>query len=217
MKFKAFIFDLDGTVLDSLQDLADAVNHALKTQGFPERSLEEVRLRVGNGIDKLVISSLPEKFQEDQKMIAKTLESMAQFYSKNWNKNTRLYPDIAELFDRLTFDHIPMAILSNKPEAFLKEMATYYMKKWDFVLIVGSRKDYPLKPNPQSALAIIKKMGLEPSDVALVGDGDADIQTAIAAEMCPIAVTWGLRTLEEQKLVGATTFIHSPLELLEYI
>lgn len=217
MKFKAFIFDLDGTILDSLQDLTDSVNCALKQQNLPLRSKEEVQMLIGNGIDKLVIQSLPLKAQNNQKIIAKTLESMAQFYSTNWHINTCLYPHIADLFDRLTLQKIPMAILSNKPQVFLTQIVNHYMKKWDFVEVIGSRAAYPLKPKPNSTLAIVQKFELMLNEVALVGDGETDIKTALVAGISSIAVTWGLRTVEEQKKAGATTFIHSPMELLNFI
>lgn len=217
MTFKAFIFDFDGTLADSLADLAFSINHSLRIQGFPERSLEEVRGRIGYGIDKLVTECLPEKHQDNKKIIARSLELMAQEYGRTWKKNTCLYPDIANLLDQLMIHKITLAILSNKPETFLQEMVDFLMPKWEFVKVIGGRGNYPDKPNPQSTIAIIEALGLTPEEVALVGDGDTDIKTAIGAGIQPIAATWGFRSQEELTKVGAKVFIHSPLELLNYI
>ena len=217
MKFKAFIFDLDGTLTDSVQDLMESVNFALSSQNFPTLSLEEAIKKIGNGIDKLVIDALPEKQRENKKIIARSLELMAQKYSQSWQNNTCLYPGIADLLDQLMINKIPMAILSNKPDPFLQEIVKFLMGKWEFMVIFGARSGMPLKPNPQSTLEVIKQMNIDAHEIAFVGDGDTDIKTALGAGIHPIAVTWGLRSVEELTQVGAKTFINKPLELLEYI
>ena len=217
MKFKAFIFDLDGTLADSVQDLMESVNFALSSQNFPTLSLEEAIKKIGNGIDKLVIDALPEKQRENKKIIARSLELMAQKYSQSWQNNTCLYPGIADLLDQLMINKIPMAILSNKPDPFLQEIVKFLMGKWEFMVIFGARSGMPLKPNPQSTLEVIKQMNIDAHEIAFVGDGDTDIKTALGAGIHPIAVTWGLRSVEELTQVGAKTFINKPLELLEYI
>ena len=217
MKFKAFIFDLDGTLTDSVQDLMESINFALSSQNFPTLTLEEAIKKIGNGIDKLVIDALPEKHRENKKIIARSLELMAQKYSQSWQNNTCLYPGITELLDQLMINKIPMAILSNKPDPFLQEIVKFLMGKWEFMVVFGARFGMPLKPNPQSTLEVVKQMNIEPHEIAFVGDGDTDIKTALGAGIHPIAVTWGLRSVEELTQVGAKTFIDKPLELLEYI
>ena len=217
MKFKAFIFDLDGTLADSVRDIMESINFALSSQNFETLSLEQARAKIGNGIDKLVIDALPEKHKENKKIIARTLELMAQKYSQSWQNNTCLYPGIADLLDQLMINKIPMAILSNKPDPFLQETVKFLMGKWEFMVIFGARAGMPLKPNPQSTLEVIKQMNIEPREIAFVGDGDTDIKTALGAGIHPIAVTWGLRSVDELTQVGAKTFINKPLELLEYI
>ena len=217
MKFKAFIFDLDGTLADSVQDLMESINFALSSQNFPTLSLEEATKKIGNGIDKLVIDALPEKYRDNKKIVARSLELMAQKYGQSWKNNTCLYPGIADLLDQLMINKIPMAILSNKPDPFLQETVKFLMSKWEFMVVFGARSDMPLKPNPQSTLEIIKQMNIEAHEIAFVGDGDTDIKTALGAGIHPIAVTWGLRSVEELTQVGAKTFIDKPLELLEYI
>ncbi len=217
MKFKAFIFDLDGTLVNSIQDLADSVNFSLSKQGFDTLSIDEVRQRIGYGIDKLVISSLPKKYQNNNKIIGRSLEMMAQHYSISWKKHTVLYPKIDQLLDILMMKNISISILTNKPEPFLLEMVEFLMKKWDFDSIIGGSLKFPLKPNPQSTTEIIKSLNCDPSEVAFIGDGDTDIKTAIGAGITPIAVTWGFRTVEELQKAGAEIFIDEPLELLNFI
>jgi len=217
MKFKAFIFDLDGTLTDSLQDLAESINWALQQQGFSTHSLEEIRKKVGYGILKLVEDTLPINKQNNQRVLATTLELMAQAYAKNWKNNTCLYPDISELLDTLMIKKIPIAIVSNKPDNFLQKITAFLLSKWDFTIIIGSRANYPLKPNPLSTIEIINKINLPAEDIAFIGDSDTDIKTALAAGIQPIAVLWGLRTRQELQNAGANIFLKNPLELLEFI
>ena len=217
MKFKAFIFDLDGTLTDSLTDLTESVNFALKAQNFELLSEDQVRQRLGHGMNRLVEDSLPEPFRKNDKIVGKTLELMAQRYSEIWKNNTCLYPEIATTLDSLMIKGVKLAILSNKPENFLKEIVSLLLSKWEFRCIIGGRNDFPLKPNPKSTLHIIKELNLNPDEVAFVGDGDTDVQTAIAAGIQPIAVTWGLRSVEELTQAGANIFIDSPTQLLDYV
>ncbi|MGL4367363.1 MAG: HAD family hydrolase [Brevinemataceae bacterium] len=217
MKFKGFIFDLDGTLVDSLEDLKNAVNHALSIQGFPEHSLEDIRIRIGHGIDKLIEHSLPENKRNNTQIIAKTLELMAKEYGSTWKKNTCLFPGVAELLNTLMIKNIKIAILSNKPQPFVNDITAALLSKWDFDMVIGSRDKYPLKPDPLSTLAIIKKFNLPEEQTAIIGDGDTDIKTGIAAGITPIAALWGFRTKQELITAGAEIFIENPLELLEYI
>ncbi|MGL4387877.1 MAG: HAD family hydrolase [Brevinema sp.] len=217
IKFKAFIFDFDGTLADSLDDLASAVNYAMSSQNFPILSIDQVRQRIGFGIDRLVVDTLPEKYRSNKKIVGRSLELMAGYYAEHWKDNARLFGGVAEMLDDLALNKIPMAILSNKPEAFLKEFVEFLVPKWDFNMVIGGRTNYPLKPNPTSTIEIIKSFKLEKKDIAFVGDGDTDIHTAIAAGVTPIAVTWGYRSKKELAEVGATIFIDSAKELLSYI
>ncbi|MGL5955310.1 MAG: HAD family hydrolase [Brevinema sp.] len=213
----AVIFDLDGTLVNSIQDLSDSVNFALAKQNFELLDLKAVRQRIGHGIDNLVISSLPEKYRTNKKIIAHSLELMAQHYSTAWKNNTVLYPNIPQLLDQLMIKKIPMAIVSNKPELFLQEMVDFLMHKWDFIAIAGGKTTVPLKPNPQSTLQIINKFHLDPSKTTFLGDGETDIKTALATGIQPIAVTWGFRSVEELKKAGAEIFIDDPLDLLSFL
>ncbi len=215
MKFKAFIFDMDGTLVDSIQDLADAVNYSMEKQGFGTLSLEEIRVRIGHGIDRLVIDSLPEKYRDNKKIVARSLEYMARFYSQNWRNNTKLYPNVDKLLDKLAIAGIPCAIVSNKPQPFLEEMVEFLLGKWDWVDVCGGKEGVPLKPNPQSTTDVLKKFGT--NDAAFVGDGDTDIKTAIAAGITPIAAHWGFRTHDELEQAGAAIFIDGALDLLDFI
>lgn len=220
MKFKAVIFDLDGTLADTLHDLADSVNEALQRLNLPQYSHEEIRKKIGYGITELMISCLPAKQKNNTKLLGQALELVAEAYSQRWTLHSCLYPGISDVLDRLMLKKIPMAILSNKPERFTQEMCSFLLKKWDFVRIAGGRDGFPLKPNPLTTQTIIQDFHQTDqtigTDIAFVGDGDTDIQTAIAAGITPIGVLWGFRSQEQLKKAGASYFVSTPGELLDF-
>lgn len=216
MKFKAFIFDLDGTLLDSLKDLVDSVNYALKIQGCNTISEEAIQ-NFGDSMNDIIECIIPKEKKQDKPWIAETLSLIVKEYNKSWRSHTCLYPGVDKILDILSLKNIPMAIISNKPEPFLLETVSYFLKKWDFVKVIGSRGGYPEKPNPLSTLEMIKCFDLAKEEIAFVGDGVSDIETARSAEISSISVTWGYRDITDLRGANPDFEIATPEELLHYL
>ena len=157
----SIIFDLDGTLLDTLEDLSDSMNAALKQCGWPQHPTTSYRYFIGEGLDALVQKTLPKC--EQQSVISKTKlrTAMQEEYTSRWKNKSRLYEGIVTLLNELTARHIPMAILSNKPEAFTQNCVTKFLSQWEFTVVYGARKGIPYKPDPTSALDIAQKLKQE--------------------------------------------------------
>lgn len=216
MKFKAFIFDLDGTLLDSLKDLINSVNYALEQLGQKSLCNKDVQ-NFGDNIGSIIEYIIPETKKKDKVWINRMLGLIVEQYSKSWTTNTSLYPGIDKILDTLTLHKVPMAIISNKPESFLVQTVSYYLKKWDFVKIVGSQSIFPEKPNPISTLETIKDFGIPKESIAFVGDSITDIQVAHAADISAIAVSWGYGHIQALAQSNPEYIIHTPDEILQYI
>jgi phosphoglycolate phosphatase len=216
-KFRAIILDLDGTLLDTLQDLADSMNGALSHFGFPVHALEEYRRFIGDGMENLVKRSLPVSAKNDLRMISQCLEMMRQTYERNWNVKSRPYPGIPELLDALSARGIKMAVLSNKPNDFTLKIVEELLPAWRFDPILGERPSIPRKPDPSSALEIANLLGLEPAGFLFLGDTDTDMKTASAAGMFAVGALWGFRNAEELIAGGAAKLIAKPAELLDLL
>ncbi len=214
--FKAVLFDLDGTLLDTLEDLADSVNVILSSYGMNTFPINDYRYFVGKGLRDLIKCVLP-KDQINEQMIDKFLLAMKSEYSKRWNVNTVPYKEIPDLLDELQRIKMPMVVLSNKADDFTQIMVKTLLPKWQFRVIRGLRDEFPPKPDPASALQIAKEMRIQPSDFIYLGDTGIDMQTANAAGMYPVGVLWGFRTAEELKENGAQVLIESPLQVLDLL
>jgi phosphoglycolate phosphatase len=216
MHYKAVIFDLDGTLLDTLEDIADAANSVLNRFGFPQHNLQTYKYFVGEGIEKLVQRALPQKkFQDD--FITHCVTLMQAEYSKRWVDNTRVYQEIPDILDSLTNQGIKMAILSNKPDNFTKEMVEKFLLKWQFSIIQGEKPFVPKKPDPSAALGIAERLKLPPRTFLFLGDSEVDMKTALAAGMYPVGVLWGFRTAEELIASGAKVLIKNSTDLINVI
>ena len=213
---KAVIFDLDGTLLDTLQDLADSVNLALKTHQLPPRSLEEIRAFVGNGVNTLIKRSLPQDLAEDEKIHQKVLDSFMEIYQANKDKTTKLYPGIEDMLETLALSGYDMAILSNKPHYHLVPICQKYFS-YPFAFVYGQRKGIPKKPDKNSLLSIIDEMGLKKEEVIYVGDSEVDIKTAKNADVKVIAVSWGFRDYEFLEKLIPDALVTHPDELVAYL
>ena len=215
MNFKAVIFDMDGTLLDTLQDLADSMNHVLKNLGFPEHPREAYKYFVGQGMDILVRKALPSEHLNES-LVTQCIEAMREEYLKNWDRTTRPYPGIPELLDALTREKIPMTILSNKPHDFTLFVAARLLDKWTFPIILGARPGVPKKPDPAGALEIAETLKLPPKEILYLGDTGTDMKTATSAGMFPVGALWGFRTASELTAEGARVLIDRPQDLLKY-
>jgi len=213
MGYKAVIFDLDGTLLDTLRDLAEATNVALAELGFPSHLPAAYRYFVGDGRDLLAYRALPAT-SRDAKTINRLVELINREYELRWRQHSFPYPGIPELLDALTAKQVKMAVLSNKAHNFTEEMVKQMLAKWHFNAIYGAGSQAPKKPDPQSTLQISRELGIPVTEFVFVGDTDIDMKTATAAGMYPVGALWGFRTAAELKNSGARLLISHPLELL---
>ncbi|NVL89691.1 MAG: HAD family hydrolase [Desulfobacterales bacterium] len=213
MHFKAVIFDLDGTLLDTLEDIADSANSALMKYGFPVHEVDAYRYFVGEGMTTLISLALPaEKRNND--IIADCVKAFRENYSRNWNVNTRPYDGVPELLDALAARHVKMAILSNKPDDFTKHCTREFLPNRNFEMILGRRDGIPRKPDPVGALEIAESLNITPSRFLYLGDSAVDMKTAVRAGMFPVGALWGFRPLDELREHGARAVIERPMELL---
>ena len=215
--YRAIIFDLDGTLINSLEDIADSMNYTLTAFGFPTHNYDAYRYFVGNGLMNLVKESLPQSALENQHLLQLCFETMMDRYQKCLLYKTRLYPGMKELLDILSSKNLKMAVLSNKANELTQHICSDLLKSWQFDFVLGATEDFPRKPNPDSALFIAKKLNLPPENIIYMGDTNVDMITANATGMFPVGVTWGFRTKEELQEAGAKLIIDKPSELIEVL
>ncbi|MDR2847983.1 MAG: HAD family hydrolase, partial [Bacteroidales bacterium] len=180
MAFRAVIFDLDGTLADTLEDIADTVNRTLTANGFPTHSYDAYRFMVGNGLKNLVAQSLPEAAGTDAAINACHAQVVAD-YTQHYINKTQLYEGIPALLDGLTQAGFKMAVLSNKADAITQKKCSTLLQRWHFDAILGANDRFPRKPNPQAALFLAAEMGTAAAEVLYLGDSDVDMRTALAA------------------------------------
>ena len=212
-KIKAIIFDLDGTLLDTLADLAGAMNRVLEDLGFPSHSTEAYKLFVGEGVRVLVTRALPTG-QREETMIDKSLGLMKEEYGKSWHVSTKPYQGIHKLLAVLRERQILSSVLTNKPHSFASDMVKRYFPDHPFASVHGAMEGEPRKPDPAAALQIADELGIRPAEMCFLGDTWTDMKTAGGAGMLPIGVLWGFRSGEELRENGAAVLIAEPLDLL---
>jgi phosphoglycolate phosphatase len=214
-KYAAVIFDMDGTLLDTLQDLGDCMNRVLEASGYPTHPIEAYKYFVGDGMRNLVVRVLPEQNHEES-TIERLQAQMAAEYATHWADRTDLYPGIAGLLDELVRRDVRRAILSNKPHEFTTVMAERYFGRWGFDPVLGARDGVPSKPDPATALEICSRWQLDPQEVLYAGDTNTDMQTARRGGMFALGVLWGFRTRQELEENGAQSVIAAPEQMLSF-
>jgi phosphoglycolate phosphatase len=216
LKHRAVLFDLDGTLLNTLQDIADSVNKGLKQLGFPQHEVEAYKYLVGEGREVLAKRALPE-IHQDNVTVRKLLDYINEEYDIHWADNTHPYPCIPELLDALTAKDIRLVVLSNKADDLTKMNVAKMLSKWRFALIAGARPSVPNKPDPTAALQIVKQLDIDPPEFLYLGDSGIDMETATKAGMYPVGALWGFRTADELLNGGAKALIKHPLELMNLL
>ena len=196
MKYELVIFDLDGTLVDTIDDLGTAVNHALALNGLPLHDMEEYRLMVGNGVRKLVHRAMPEALKDDPELLDRLLAEFIAYYSEHLDVRSRPYPGVPELLGRLQSAGVRLAVASNKFQAGTDRIIARFFPGIAFGCVLGGRDGVPLKPDPSVVHEIRSACGILPEKTAMVGDSATDMLTAKAAGICGIAVTWGFRPAE---------------------
>lgn len=213
---KLVIFDMDGTILDTLQDLADSTNHLLRSHGFPEHPLDAYRYFVGNGIKKLIERAIPESERTPEKIEALYNEFLP-YYEIHKEDKTKPYPGILKLLKDLQERGIATAIASNKIQSAMLPLTEHYFPGIRFIAVLGNRDGIPPKPHPIIVEDIIDRMGVKKSEVLYAGDTAVDMQTAANAGVRKIGVLWGFRSKQELEEAGADFIIEKPEEILDLL
>lgn len=215
MNFNAVIFDLDGTLIDSLEDLADSANAALSKHGFQRHPTPAFKKFIGNGVKQLIKSAVPVETPES--VVEKILADYRTIYNKNYVTKTKPYDDIVSMLDMLKKHNIKMAVCSNKPHEPTNEIVNKILGKEYFEVIFGEREGVPRKPDPAALLEAAGIMGIEPGKVIYLGDSGGDMVSARNAGMYAAGALWGFRDRAELEECGAQVLFSDPLQLAEFI
>ena len=214
MPYRAVIFDLDGTLLDTIEDLTDSMNAALVRMGHAARTIAECKQLVGDGLETFVRRALPPAAADDPRERTRLRELMMMEYRDRSTLKTRPYPGVPDLLDALAARNVPAAVLSNKPHDSTLAVMEHYFSRWSFRAIFGARDGVPVKPDPAGALEIARILGLAPANIAYLGDTNTDMQTATGAGMYGVGALWGFRTAGELIANGAKVLIETPMDLM---
>jgi phosphoglycolate phosphatase len=216
MTYKAVIFDLDGTLLDTLGGLAASANRVLAANGYPTHAADSYRWFVGDGSGLLITRALPAQ-ERSPENVARCLQAFLEDYNRNWQQATQPYEGMPTLLAQLANRPIAMSVVTNKPHRFCQAMIDHYLGATPFHCILGQREGVPKKPDPRQALEAAATMGIPPGECIFLGDSAVDIQTARRAGMLPVGAGWGFRPEQELRAAGADHILAHPLELLAFI
>lgn len=200
MLYKAVIFDLDGTLLDTLEDLAAAVNYAMQEGGFPLHTVAQYRSMVGHGVRNLVTQALPENHR-DEAQIDRSLATFKDYYTSHIDVHTHPYPGMQELVQKLNAEGVKLAVASNKFQSGTEYLVNRFFDGIPFVAILGNREGYPLKPDPEIVGEVLRKAGVSKEEAVMVGDSPTDMKTAANGGIRGIAVSWGYRDMADGTVV----------------
>jgi len=215
MAFKGVIFDLDGTLLDTIEDITYTLNLVLARRGYRQYSEAECKMMVGDGMEVLVKRAVPE-IADDDEAIKDLIQEYRQEYAVTYKQNSRPYPGIVEVLARLKEAGLKLAVLSNKSHEFTVRM-TRELLPFEFDVILGARPGTPVKPDPAPLHQVLQELGLKPSEVVYVGDTCVDMETARAAGIMAAGALWGFRDEEELVRSGARVLLKTPYDLLPLI
>lgn len=216
MKLKAVLFDLDGTLLNTLDDIAVAANQVLADRGLPTHDREAYRWFIGDGARILITRALPED-RRTENDIDSCLAAFKIEYGRNWHRQTQPYEGIPRLVAILRAAGTKMAVVSNKPQAFTETCCRHYFPERPFDFVIGQQEGRPAKPNPYPALQAATHLRMPPSDCLFLGDSGVDMETARRAGMFPVGALWGFRRQDELEVAGASACIQHPRDLLRWM
>lgn len=214
---KLIIFDLDGTLIDTRTDIANACNHALEQCGFPQRDIEEYNMLVGRGIDNLFRGAMPAS-EVNEENVARMRSLFVPYYNEHGCDWTRPYDGIMDILEVLKDKGLHFAVASNKYQEGTQSLVEKFFGKYDFVKILGQREGRPIKPDPQIVEEAMEGVpGIRKDEVIYVGDSNVDMETGINAGVRTIGVTWGFRTREELEAYSPHALIDHPMQIVEFI
>jgi phosphoglycolate phosphatase len=216
MNFLAVLFDLDGTLLDTLDDIADAVNAALERMGFPGHDTTAYRYLTGDGARAMAERSLPES-KKDEATVAECIRIFRSEYASRWGTKTRPYPGVLELLAELARREVKLSVLSNKLDEFTRRAVRDFLPGFEFSIVIGAKPDLPPKPDPAGALLIARELQVPPLQTIYLGDTGVDMMTAVRAGMFPVGALWGFRDEKELRENGARIMIDAPRDLLKFV
>ncbi len=214
--FKGVVFDLDGTLANSIEDIANSMNTVLQERGLDTYDYSTYKTFVGKGVKNLVENALPEA-KRDVATVEECFQRMMKVYDDNCVAKTSLYPGIPELLNALQDKNLKIAIFSNKANDLTQKVVKVLLANWKLEMVIGAGGDIPRKPDPKGALLISEKMGITPEELMYVGDSGVDMETAKNSGMHAVGVLWGFRDMEELLENGAQTIIHHPMDLMQSI
>lgn len=217
MTYKAVLFDLDGTLLDTLDDLGDSMNAVLAGRGYPTHPIRAFTEFVGDGVQNLVRRALPPDAASNEALVAEMTPLMRAEYARRWRDKTRPYEGIPQMLEALSVRGLRLAVLSNKPHPATVEVVQHFFPPGRFDAVFGARPEVPIKPDAGAALEVARQLGIPPREFLYLGDTNTDMQTANAAGMYAVGALWGFRTAGELRESGARVLIGHPRDFLKLL